>query len=376
MTSDHHAAVLRAAMVDELRERGYLHRDAVERAFRSVPRHVFVPASPLNDVYSMLAVIPTHFDEHGLSISSSSAPNIMAIMLEQLDVALGMRVLEIGAGTGYNAALLAHLVGDDGAVVSVDIGEEVAAEANVDVVHGDGWLGVPESGPFDRIEATVGAWEVSPHWFGQLRPGGVIVMPLWLRPGLQLSVAFVRVGDGLQSRTQYDCGFMRLRGPHAGPDAVVEVPGWRDRVDGVTAEDHWLAAIEDATPERIARLRSLLGGPLRAEPAPRPARGWTVRLALDEPDSIGLSGRDRWGHFAFGLFSPEHDSLALFDAGQIVAFGDPHCADRLRARLPELAPLDTGDLEIRAVPHPAAVVPDAWVLPRPGLDLVIRERRH
>jgi protein-L-isoaspartate(D-aspartate) O-methyltransferase len=384
MPSDRHAVVLRAAMVDALRDRGCIQREDTAEAFRSVPRHLFVPGTPLTEVYSMLAVIPTHFDEHGLSISSSSAPNIMAIMLEQLDVHAGMRVLEIGAGTGYNAALLAHLAGERGEVVSVDIGDEVAAEArrhladarvaNVRVVHGDGWLGAPCAGSFDRIEATVGAWEISPHWFEQLRPGGILVMPLWLRAGLQVSVAFVRVDATLQSRTLYDCGFMRLRGPHAGPDAVISVAGWHDRVEGVTAEDHWIAAIEHATPERVARLHALIAGPVTAEPAPLPAPGWTARLALEEPDAIGLSGRDTLGHFAFGLFAPDHVSLAVFDAGKIVAFGDPTCADRLRARLPDLAPLSTRDLEIRAVPHPAGVTPDAWVLPRPGLDLVVRER--
>ena len=129
MPSDRHAAVLRATMVDALRERGCIQRDEIADAFRAVPRHLFVPGTPLTEVYSMVAVIPTHFDEHGLSISSSSAPNIMAIMLEQLDVRAGMRVLEIGAGTGYNAALLAHLAGEGGEVVSVDIGADMAAEA-------------------------------------------------------------------------------------------------------------------------------------------------------------------------------------------------------------------------------------------------------
>ncbi len=371
-------------MVHALREYGCIHRDDVASAFLAVPRHVFVPSSPLAEVYSPIAVIPTHFDEHGLSISSSSAPNIMAIMLEQLDVHAGMRVMEIGAGTGYNAGLLAHLVGVAGEVVSIDIGAAVAAEArehladarvaNAQVVHGDGWLGVPGAAPFDRIEATVGAWEVPPHWYEQLRPGGVLVMPLWLRPGLQLSVAFVRRADGLVSLSLHDCGFMRLRGPHAGPDAIVAVSGWRDRVEGVTAEDHWIAAVEHASPDRIARLHALLSGPVVAEPAPLPAPGWTARMALEEPDSIGLSGRDTWRHHAFGLFAPERNSLAVFDAGRIVAFGDPYCAMRLRERIPRLAPLSTRDLEIRAVPHPAGASRGAWVLERPGLDLVVRER--
>ena len=183
--------------------------------------------------------------------------------------------------------------------MSVDIGQLVATEArqhlrdagvaNAHVIHGDGWLGAADFGPFDRIEATVGAWEVSPHWFEQLRDGGVLVMPLWLRPGVQLSVAFVRGGDRLRSGSVHLCGFMRLRGPHAGLDAVIAVPGWADRVDGVTPTDHWIAAIENATPERVAALQALIRGPVEAAAGPLSVRGWTTRLALEEPDAIAFS---------------------------------------------------------------------------------------
>ena len=199
---DGQVPALIAEMIDALRRRHCLHSDKVADAFRAVPRHVFVPGRPLAEVYSSETVIPTHFDNDGLSISSSSAPNIMAIMLEQLGVRPGMRVLEIGAGTGYNAGLLAYLVGPHGRVVTVDLDEEITTEAqkhlhaaNIDhvrVVCGDGWFGSGVAETFDRVILTVGAWEVSPHWFEQLPVGGVLVMPLWLRPGLQVSVAFVR----------------------------------------------------------------------------------------------------------------------------------------------------------------------------------------
>jgi protein-L-isoaspartate(D-aspartate) O-methyltransferase len=372
-------------MVAALREQGCLHQAALEDAFLAVPRHIFVPSRTLAEAYNPDDAIPTHFDADGVPISSSSAPNIMATMLEQLDVRRGMDVLEIGAGTGYNAALLAHLVGPEGRVVSVELDESVAQEArrhlaaagveDVRVVVGDGWLGSAaddDAASFDRIEATVGVWEVSPHWMRQLRPGGVLVLPLWLRPGIQVSVAFVRDGDRLRSTSAVGCGFMRLRGSHAGPEAQVLVPGWADRVAGATPEREWLAAVEHTAPGELAKLRALLRGPAAATAMAPPAVGWTARLALDEPDAIALSGRKTWWHFAGGLFSPERDSLAVYDAGQVVAFGDGFCADRLRARLPELAPLDVRSLRIEAVPHPARAAETGWVLARPDVDLVVR----
>jgi protein-L-isoaspartate(D-aspartate) O-methyltransferase len=378
------APELITAMVDALREHRNIRTAEVAEAFSSVPRHLFVPGRPLAEAYTHDFVVPTHFDADGLAISSSSAPNIMATMLEQLRAVPGMNVLEVGAGTGYNAGLLAHLVAPTGRVVSVDLDEQVAAEARahleaagvegVTVVPGDGWFGAAADAPFDRVMLTVGAWEVSPHWFAQLRPGGVLVMPLWLSPGVQVSAAFVRNDTTLSSESLVGCGFMRLRGPHAGPDANVVVPGWADRVDGATQEHEWTAAIEYATPERVAQLRDLITGPVASEPMPLPVPGWTTRLALEEPDVIALSGRGTWWHFAGGLFSPDRHSLALLDAGMIVSFGDPYCRERLRARLPELEPLALADLDVTAVPHPAGAAPDAWVLERPFFDLVVRHR--
>ena len=377
------ATALAAQMVQALRARSGLVRDDVAAAFLSVPRHLFVPGVPLDEVYRFDAVIPTHFGADGLSTSSSSAPNIMATMLEQLDVAPGMRVLEIGAGTGYNAALLAHLAGPDGAVLSIDLDAPIVAEArehlaraaiaNARVECADGWLGAADDAPFDRIIATVGVYEISPHWLAQLRPGGVLVAPLWLRAGAQVSVALVREGDELRSTSMCACGFMRLRGPHQGADAHVVVPGWRGRVDSPTARD-WVAGFEGATPERLELLRTLLRSPPTVTAVPRPPPGWTLRLALDEPDAIELTSRTGRRHHAMGVFSSTDPSVAVFEAGWIVAFGAPAGAERLRAALARMRPLRIEDLDIRVVPHPARATDDAWLLERPHLDVVVRER--
>jgi hypothetical protein len=165
---------------------------------------------------------------------------------------------------------------------------------------------------------------------------------------------------------------MRLRGPHAGPDAHVVVPGWRDRVD-FPSPPEWIAGFEHATDERVGVLRELV----RSEPdvggSPLPTVGWTARLALSEPDPIEFVNRSGERHHAFGLFAPEHPSLALFEAGRIVAFGSPACAERLRARLPDLAPLRIEQLDIRAERHPAMAADGASLLERPYFDLVVRD---
>ena len=200
----------------------------VEAAFRAVPRHVFLPDVRIEDVYTDRAFPTKHAD--GKPISSSSQPAIMAIMLEQLALQPGQRVLEIGAGTGYNAALIAHLVGNGGHVVALDIDEDVVVEARqhlaaagfdrVDVRCADGGYGDPEGAPFDRIILTASAWDITPAWFEQLTLGGRLVLPLGLRQ-VQQSVAFERHQDHLESVSVAGCGFMPLRGDFAGPQRVV-----------------------------------------------------------------------------------------------------------------------------------------------------------
>jgi protein-L-isoaspartate(D-aspartate) O-methyltransferase len=211
------------ALVDELKDKGYIRSPHIEAAFRTVLRHHFLPGTPLDEVYSDKA-IPAKQDEQGQWISSSSQPAIMAIMLEQLGLEPGHNVLEIGAGTGYNAALMAQIVGEAGRVVSVEIEEDLAKTARkhlamadfeqVQVVCADGGYEYPDAAPFDRIILTVGAPDIIPAWPEQMKPGGRMVLPLMLK-GSMKSIAFEPVDDHLASLSVKDCGFIPLRGAFA-----------------------------------------------------------------------------------------------------------------------------------------------------------------
>ncbi|HVQ95294.1 MAG TPA: methyltransferase domain-containing protein [Mycobacteriales bacterium] len=122
------ATALRHTLVDSLLAAGLIQTPAVEHAFRTVPRHLFLPGTELPEAYADEAIV-TKWAADGRPLSSSSQPAIMALMLEQLDVRPGHRVLEIGAGTGYNAALLAELVGPSGQVLTIDVDPELADQA-------------------------------------------------------------------------------------------------------------------------------------------------------------------------------------------------------------------------------------------------------
>jgi len=215
---------LNQALIETLKEQGFLHTQSVEDAFRSVLRHTFLPGEPLAEVYDNRSIaIKVKGDER---VSSSSQPAIMAAMLEQLALEPGHKVLEIGTGSGYNAALIAHIVGETGQVITVDIEQDLVDAARehlaaagahrVQVVCADGGYGYARAAPYDRIILTVGAWDMAPAWWEQLKPGGRLVMPLSL-PGGQKSIAFEQEGDHLSSRSVKDCGFIRLRGAYANP---------------------------------------------------------------------------------------------------------------------------------------------------------------
>jgi protein-L-isoaspartate(D-aspartate) O-methyltransferase len=291
------ARTARTALVDFLRDSIGLD-DAAEAAFRQVPRHLFVPELPASLAYSDESVV-VKSGADGTPVSSSSQPTMMAIMLDQLGLRSGHRVLEIGAGTGYNAAVMAHIVGEAGRVVTVDIDAELAARASaslaaagygqVRVGCGDGALGFASGGPYDRIIATVGAWDIAPQWVEQLAPGGRIVLPISIR-GMQLSVALDR-GDGcLISRSAVRCGFIKMAGALAGPEVIGPAgpqPGMQFGTD-------------DGRPLDPAAIYAALNGPAVVVVADLPEVSQSelsdadLWLTLAEPELLRLTVFGRW----------------------------------------------------------------------------------
>jgi len=194
---------------------------AVELAMRTVARDRHLPGLDPSAAYTDEAVSIKENPGGPLPLSLASVPSIVAMMLAQLDAQPGDRVLEIGAGTGYNAALLAEIVGEDGEVTTVDIEPDVALHARealnktgydrVTVIERDGLKGAPENAPYDRMIATVGLWDIPSAWWGQLADGGQLVLPFRWR-GQTRSVSLTRHGDTFVSDGMELCGFVPIIG--------------------------------------------------------------------------------------------------------------------------------------------------------------------
>jgi protein-L-isoaspartate(D-aspartate) O-methyltransferase len=212
---------LRETMIEKVKEMGYAQRPEVERVLRDVPRHEFVPEACPDAAYDPYQAVITHRFSDGASLSCASAPFVVAMMLDQLAVEQGNRILEIGAGTGYNASLLAELTGNAANVVTIDIDVDVTVQASraltasgypeVRVITGDGAAGVPEHAPYDRIIATVSPWDIPRAWWDQLAPGARLVVPLRWR-GQARSVAFAYQDGRLVADSIELCGFVYLVG--------------------------------------------------------------------------------------------------------------------------------------------------------------------
>ncbi|MGC3862312.1 methyltransferase, FxLD system [Micromonospora chersina] len=214
-------ADLRTELADRLQAENFIRTPTVDAAIRKTPRHLFLPGVPLEQAYADRPVY-TKTDGRGTSISAASQPQIVAMMLEQLDAQPGHHIMEAGAGTGYNAALLAAIAGDTGQVVTIDLDDDLvnsarkhlaaAGVANVQVIRGDGALGHPDGAPYDRIIATVGAWETPTAWLEHLAPDGRLVVPLRLRGAASRSIIFERYDGGWRDAGSELAVFMPLRG--------------------------------------------------------------------------------------------------------------------------------------------------------------------
>ncbi|MFJ5121555.1 protein-L-isoaspartate O-methyltransferase [Kitasatospora sp. NPDC088548] len=187
-------------LTDALRQSGALSADW-EKTFRTTPRDLFTPDRIFHDgawidraehpnrwaelVTSDLALVTQVYDKTDTPSSSSSMPTVVAQMLRHLDVAEGMRVLEVGTGTGWTAGLLARRIGAEN-VTSIELDPDLASQARYrlyaadlrpTVLAGDGTLGHPEGAPFQRAHFTAAVQRVPSAAVEQVEPGGVILVP-------------------------------------------------------------------------------------------------------------------------------------------------------------------------------------------------------
>jgi protein-L-isoaspartate(D-aspartate) O-methyltransferase len=207
----------RDRLVDSLVRRGYISSPKVQAAMGRVPREEFLPENLRNEAY-VDSPLPIG---DGQTIS---APHMVAIMAEHLDLSPGMKVLEIGAGSGYHAVVCAELVAPDGHIYTIERISTLAsiAEGNikktgymnlVTVVFGDGTNGLPEHAPYDRIFVAAGAPDIPTPLTDQLADGGKLLVPVGGRFYQDL-IKVEKKGSKLSKENLGGCVFVPLIGEH------------------------------------------------------------------------------------------------------------------------------------------------------------------
>jgi protein-L-isoaspartate(D-aspartate) O-methyltransferase len=329
MTASTESARLRRRLVRTLERDGWFRSPRVRDAFAAVPRELFVPEfaerEGLAAVYRNESIV-TKQNSHGTALSSSSQPSIMALMLEQLQLEEGMRVLEVGAGTGYNAALLSTLVGSRGRVVSIDVDPELARGARrglraagykARIFSGDGRAGFAPAAPYDRIIVTASTDVVPAAWFRQCIPGGLLEVPLRLSAAGAQAIALLRKGkEGFRSIDVIAGGFIPLRSDDANAAASLKrtalIASDATCETGTSITELYGEALTTLTTRAKRRLLALaLGEPrklalgLRASPT-----GLTLFLSLRLPGRNLVTTAPRYG---IGATTRNGRSLALIE---------------------------------------------------------------
>ena len=347
---------LRRCLVAELEQLGALRSTPVRDAFLSVPRELFLRELAERDGLDAVhrnELVVTKTDATGFPLSSSSEPQVMAAMLERLDLHEGMRVLEIGTGTGYNAALMKAIVGRRGRIVTVELDREVAQKARaalraaaypVRVVCADGHLGFAAAAPYDRIVLTAGSATITREWLDQLVEGGLLELPLRMKAvGPQAIATFRRTGRRLESVSVVPGQFMHLRRSDAPTTRAPSLPVKQVLGNGESSFVH----LSGKSLERLstAGWRRLLAlGEPRTRPVGVRFPAWSLALylALEIPESLLVT---RWEDLAVGVLDPAGRGIAFVEGRwqgghrptplRILAYGDPAAEERLDAVLRE-----------------------------------------
>jgi protein-L-isoaspartate(D-aspartate) O-methyltransferase len=373
-----------------LEQCGAIHADtpiseATAAAYLATPRHLFVGryrewgsrqwhdvtpdtlAGHLAALYGNRPLILAGDDDDDLA-STISQPSFVLRQLDLLRLEPGHRVLELGAGSGWNAALMGHLVGPHGHVWTLEILPGLAATAagalerlgrrNVTVVAADGGDGHAAAAPYDRAIFTAGAYDLPRAFHDQLVEGGLLLAVIKNAGGGDNLFLLRKTADHLASLDAMPCGFVQLRGrcriESLEPIPVESLPGWAELPEVSRSPFWWGGKGKEGAVWRTLGIRSFLSitePAFRAFKAPRTER------------------RPREEHF-FGLWMPADGSLVLARDDALIAHGNDLARQRLLFRIRQWVDLGMpagASFTLRVYPR------ETRLTPGDGEWLVIRE---
>jgi len=330
--------------------------EATVRAYLATPRHEFVKRYRDWGTHEWQEVRPENLAEHvallyadrGLILfgddddnvpSTISQPSFVLRMLDLLQLQPGQQVFELGAGTGWNAALIGHLVGPEGHVYSLEIIPEVATMAaatiaareipNVHIIAADGGDGYVAGAPYDRAIFTAGTYDLPHHFYAQMKDGGLLLVVIKNEGGADNLFLLRKTGNHFESLESMLCGFVQLRGKYQltslDPITVETLSEWTELQNkkGDRIPFWWGGKGREGFMWRTLGIRSFLG---ITEPSFR-----AFKTEKTDP-------RSQEEHY-FGLWEKENGSLVLAKDDWLIPYGNASAKEHLLAWIRQWAEL-------------------------------------
>ena len=324
--------------------------EATQRAFLRLPRHVFIKRYRHRGTRAWHEVSQGNLGEHLSTLyadraltlfgddddhipSTISQPSFVLRMLDMLQLRPGHTVFELGAGSGWNAALMGHLVGPEGHVYSLEIIPEVAKTAaatvealgikNVSIIAADGGEGYAAGAPYDRAIFTAGAYDLPHHFYEQMKDGSLLLAVIKNEGGGDNLFLLRKTADRFASLASMPCGFVQLHGKYQisslEPVTVDTLPEWTELQQQEIAKTPfwWGGKGKAGFVWRTLGIRSFLG---ITEPL---FRAFKTDKAAEQP---------REEHY-FGLWDQERRSLALAKDDWLLAYGSAVAKEHLLQRI-------------------------------------------
>ncbi|MDQ8180167.1 protein-L-isoaspartate O-methyltransferase [Pelagicoccus sp. SDUM812005] len=379
LVAEHQANLLFAS--ERFFERGRIPK-AIRRAFLKTPRHRFAPRfyssqsrqwvdlaeAPIRDhIPELYSDHPLciYRDENGRSLSTVSQPSLVLYMLDLLELEEGHSVIELGGGSGWNAALMARLVGPSGKVKSIEIIESLVHNAQqslaqlglsqVDFSAGDASLGTDRSEQFDRGVFTASAWELPACFFEQIKDQGLLLFVLKAQPNYDLLCLLKKSGKGVfESQLHFHCSFVPVTGSSKLPE-------------------HQALQISDVGLPHAAELS---WDDIKIPGTAIPAFIEFAKLVFDCQQTYLLPSQELdFDEEFWGIHNPDQNSLILFNEDRLQAYGDEACLVLLRRaakRWQKAGSPETEDLKLSFHASSSELSPsnDQWLVQRGSATLL------
>ena len=355
----------------------------IETAFLETPRHLFIRRYKVSSEDEEWQQVNESNSEEHLSIlyrndalvlwkkdddkrvSTISQPSLVLYMLNLLKLEPGHKVLELGAGSGWNAALMGHIVGASGHVYSMEIIPEVAKTAaeniarfginNVSIIEGDAGDGYELKSPFDRIIFTAGTFDLPRNLYHQIKEGGLLLVVIKNEGGGDILFLLQNQGECFESLDSAPCRFVDVTGKYS-----------LDRLDSIYLED--LPEWTQLQTKEISRTPFWWG--FKGVDAIWRTMPIRFFLSINEPlfQTFQTSKIDKVKNF-FGIWDKENQSLAIAKDNQIITYGNPQARERLLSNIYSWVNLgmpggNCFKLQIYPIDLTVPVQEDRWIVKR------------